>query len=113
MYAEGNFIEKASDTHPYLQTGEATYGKADHRSRDSIPTRTLGKRPSACSFHLIRTIRSNFGGMPIDLLSTSATACDHPPPHVSLKATAFSGNQRRVSAGRSDKCFVNYQSWCW
>ncbi|APD47746.1 peptidase [Synechococcus sp. CS-602] len=67
MYAEGNFIE-ASDTTPYLQTGEAKYGKPII-DRVIHPDTTLGETAKCVLVSFDSTIRSNLSvGMPIDLI---------------------------------------------
>lgn len=67
LYAEGNFIEAGLET-PFLQTGEAKYGK---------PILDLGVNPGACIEDVTKcvlvsydsTMLSNLSvGMPIDLL---------------------------------------------
>jgi putative proteasome-type protease len=68
IYAEGNFIEAGLDT-PYLQTGEAKYGKP---ILDRVITRSTnladGAKCVLVSFD--STMRSNLSvGMPIDLVS--------------------------------------------
>ena len=67
IYAEGNFIEAGEDT-PFLQTGEAKYGKPII-DRVIAPTTTLtdGTKCTLVSFD--STMRSNMSvGMPIDLV---------------------------------------------
>ena len=67
IYAEGNFIEAGHDT-PFLQTGEAKYGKP---IIDRVITRQT-KLPDATKCVLVSfdsTMRSNLSvGMPIDLI---------------------------------------------
>lgn len=67
VYAEGNFIEAGEDT-PFLQTGEAKYGKP---IIDRVITRKASL-PDATKCILVSfdsTMRSNISvGMPIDLL---------------------------------------------
>ncbi len=68
IYAEGNFIEAGTDT-PYLQTGEAKYGKPI-LDRVITPLTTLS---DACKCVLVSfdsTMRSNLSvAMPIDLVA--------------------------------------------
>ncbi|WP_216904168.1 peptidase [Synechococcus sp. CCY 9618] len=67
MYAEGNFIEASDDT-PYLQTGEAKYGKPiiDRVIHPDIP---LAEAAKCVLVSFDSTMRSNLSvGMPIDLI---------------------------------------------
>ena len=67
VYAEGNFIEAGEDT-PFLQTGEAKYGKPII-DRVIAPDTTLGDAAKCVLVSFDSTMRSNLSvGMPIDLL---------------------------------------------
>lgn len=67
IYAEGNFIEAGDDT-PFLQTGEAKYGKPII-DRVIVPTTTLPDAIKCVLVSFDSTMRSNLSvGMPIDLL---------------------------------------------
>lgn len=67
IYAEGNFIEAGQDT-PFLQTGEAKYGKPII-DRVLAPTTTLANATKCVLVSFDSTMRSNLSvGMPIDLL---------------------------------------------
>jgi putative proteasome-type protease len=67
MYAEGNFIEAGADT-PFLQTGEAKYGKPII-DRVIHPDTTLAQAAKCVLVSFDSTMRSNLSvGMPIDLL---------------------------------------------
>jgi len=66
IYAEGNFIEAGDDT-PFLQTGEAKYGKPII-DRVVVPTTTLADATKCLLVSFDSTMRSNLSvGMPIDL----------------------------------------------
>jgi putative proteasome-type protease len=66
IYAEGNFIEAGDDT-PFLQTGEAKYGKPII-DRVLAPTTTLADATKCVLVSFDSTMRSNLSvGMPIDL----------------------------------------------
>ena len=66
-YAEGNFIEAGDDT-PFLQTGEAKYGKPII-DRVLAPTTTLADATKCLLVSFDSTMRSNLSvGMPIDLV---------------------------------------------
>jgi putative proteasome-type protease len=66
-YAEGNFIEAGSET-PFLQTGEAKYGKPII-DRVITPTTSLDDATKCILVSFDSTMRSNLSvGMPIDLL---------------------------------------------
>lgn len=66
-YAEGNFIEAGEDT-PFLQTGEAKYGKPII-DRVLSPTTTLADATKCILVSFDSTMRSNLSvGMPIDLV---------------------------------------------
>ena len=67
IYAEGNFIEAGADT-PFLQTGEAKYGKP---IIDPVltPATTLADATKCILVSFDSTMRSNLSvGMPIDLV---------------------------------------------
>jgi putative proteasome-type protease len=67
IYAEGNFIEAGTDT-PYLQTGEAKYGKPilDRVIKHDTPLADVAK---CVLVSFDSTMRSNLSvGMPIDLI---------------------------------------------
>jgi putative proteasome-type protease len=67
IYAEGNFIEAGTDT-PFLQTGEAKYGKP---IIDPVlaPATTLADATKCILVSFDSTMRSNLSvGMPIDLV---------------------------------------------
>ncbi len=67
IYAEGNFIEAGIDT-PFLQTGEAKYGKPII-DRVITPATSLADGVKCLSISFDSTLRSNLSvGMPIDLL---------------------------------------------
>ena len=67
IYAEGNFIEAGEDT-PFLQTGEAKYGKPII-DRVVVPTTTLADATKCVLVSFDSTMRSNLSvGMPIDLV---------------------------------------------
>jgi putative proteasome-type protease len=67
IYAEGNFIEAGADT-PFLQTGEAKYGKPII-DRVISPTTTLADATKCTLVSFDSTMRSNLSvGMPIDLI---------------------------------------------
>jgi putative proteasome-type protease len=67
IYAEGNFIEAGDDT-PFLQTGEAKYGKPII-DRVLAPTTTLADATKCILVSFDSTMRSNLSvGMPIDLV---------------------------------------------
>lgn len=67
IYAEGNFIEAGDDT-PFLQTGEAKYGKPII-NRVLAPTTTLADATKCILVSFDSTMRSNLSvGMPIDLV---------------------------------------------
>src|SRR4029077_18475698 len=67
IYAEGNFIEAGDDT-PFLQTGEAKYGKPII-DRVLAPTTTLANATKCVLVSFDSTMRSNLSvGMPIDLV---------------------------------------------
>jgi putative proteasome-type protease len=67
IYAEGNFIEAGVDT-PFLQTGEAKYGKPII-DRVITPSTTLADATKCILVSFDSTMRSNLSvGMPIDLV---------------------------------------------
>jgi putative proteasome-type protease len=67
VYAEGNFIEAGADT-PFLQTGEAKYGKPII-DRVVAPDTTLADATKCVLVSFDSTMRSNMSvGMPIDLV---------------------------------------------
>jgi len=67
VYAEGNFIEAGDET-PFLQTGEAKYGKPII-DRVIAPTTTLADATKSILVSFDSTMRSNMSvGMPIDLV---------------------------------------------
>jgi len=67
IYAEGNFIEAGDDT-PFLQTGEAKYGKPII-DRVLAPGTTLAHATKCVLVSFDSTMRSNLSvGMPIDLV---------------------------------------------
>jgi putative proteasome-type protease len=66
-YAEGNFIEAGAET-PFLQTGEAKYGKPII-DRVITPTTSLNDATKCVLVSFDSTMRSNLSvGMPIDLI---------------------------------------------
>ncbi len=68
IYAEGNFIEAGPDT-PFLQTGEAKYGKPII-DRVITPSTNLPDAMKCVLVSFDSTMRSNLSvGMPIDLVS--------------------------------------------
>jgi len=67
IYAEGNFIEAGDDT-PFLQTGEAKYGKPII-DRVIVSTTSLAEATKCVLVSFDSTMRSNLSvGMPIDLV---------------------------------------------
>ena len=67
IYAEGNFIEAGAET-PFLQTGEAKYGKPII-DRVITPSTSLADGIKCLLISFDSTLRSNLSvGMPIDLL---------------------------------------------
>lgn len=67
IYAEGNFIEAGADT-PFLQTGEAKYGKPII-DRVITPATALADATKCILVSFDSTMRSNLSvGMPIDLV---------------------------------------------
>jgi len=67
IYSEGNFIEAGQDT-PFLQTGEAKYGKPII-DRVITPTTSLADATKCVLVSFDSTMRSNLSvGMPIDLI---------------------------------------------
>lgn len=67
IYAEGTFIEAGADT-PYLQTGEAKYGKPI-LDRVITPSTSLADATKCVLVSFDSTMRSNLSvGMPIDFL---------------------------------------------
>src|SRR6185369_10780411 len=67
IYAEGNFIEAGDDT-PFLQTGEAKYGKPII-DRVIVPATSLADATKCVLVSFDSTMRSNLSvGMPIDLV---------------------------------------------
>jgi putative proteasome-type protease len=67
IYAEGNFIEAGVDT-PFLQTGEAKYGKPI-LDRVITPSTSLTEASKCVLVSFDSTMRSNMSvGMPIDLI---------------------------------------------
>ncbi len=67
IYAEGNFIEAGTET-PYLQTGEAKYGKPII-DRVITPATTLADASKCVLVSFDSTMRSNLSvAMPIDLV---------------------------------------------
>jgi putative proteasome-type protease len=67
IYAEGNFIEAGQET-PFLQTGEAKYGKPII-DRVITPATTLADAAKCTLVSFDSTMRSNLSvGMPIDLV---------------------------------------------
>jgi putative proteasome-type protease len=67
IYAEGNFIEAGDDT-PFLQTGEAQYGKPI-LDRVISPATSLPEASKCVLVSFDSTMRSNLSvGMPIDLI---------------------------------------------
>jgi putative proteasome-type protease len=67
IYAEGNFIEASAET-PFLQTGEAKYGKPI-LDRVITPPTSLSDASKCVLVSFDSTMRSNLSvGMPIDLV---------------------------------------------
>jgi putative proteasome-type protease len=67
IYSEGNFIEAGEDT-PFLQTGEAKYGKPII-DRVITPATTMADATKCVLVSFDSTMRSNLSvGMPIDLI---------------------------------------------
>lgn len=68
IYAEGTFIEAGADT-PYLQTGEAKYGKPILDRVVTTPSTSLADATKCALVSFDSTMRSNLSvGMPIDLV---------------------------------------------
>lgn len=80
LYPQGNFIEATQDT-PYLQIGEAKYGKPilDRVIRDDTP---LAQAIKCTLISFDSTIRSNLSvGLPLDLLWQLRDDFRFPPRH--------------------------------
>jgi putative proteasome-type protease len=80
VYPQGNFIEATADT-PYLQIGEAKYGKPiiDRVIRHDTP---LAQAIKCTLISFDSTIRSNLSvGLPIDLLWQQRDDFDFAPRH--------------------------------
>jgi putative proteasome-type protease len=103
IYAEGNFIEAGDDT-PFLQTGEAKYGKP---IIDRVIQRTtsLADATKCVLVSFDSTMRSNISvGMPIDLLCYERDALQvrmrrrfHPhDPYFDALSNAWSEGTREV-----------------
>jgi putative proteasome-type protease len=103
IYAEGNFIEAGDDT-PFLQTGEAKYGKP---IIDRVIQRTtsLADATKCVLVSFDSTMRSNISvGMPIDLLCYERDALQvrmrrrfHPhDPYFDALSNAWSEGTRQV-----------------
>ncbi|MDQ6619803.1 MAG: peptidase [Pseudomonadota bacterium] len=103
IYAEGNFIEAGEDT-PFLQTGEAKYGKP---IIDRVITRrtNLADATKCVLVSFDSTMRSNISvGMPIDLLCyerdslevTMRRRFEHHDPYVDALSKAWSEGTREV-----------------
>ena len=106
IYAEGNFIEAGDDT-PFLQTGEAKYGKP---IIDRVITGRSTSLRDAMKCVLVSfdsTMRSNISvGMPIDLLCYERDSLEvrrrrrfeHHDPYFDALSKAWSEGTREVFA---------------
>ena len=101
IYAEGNFIEAGADT-PFLQTGEAKYGKPII-DRVITPATTLADATKCILVSFDSTMRSNLSvGMPIDLVCYERDSLGD--PHAAPLRTGrrlFHGAKRRMERGRA------------
>ncbi|MCT0217778.1 peptidase [Synechococcus sp. CS-1329] len=106
IYAEGNFIEASEDT-PFLQTGEAKYGKPII-DRVITPTTTMADATKCVLVSFDSTMRSNLSvGMPIDLIcyERGSLAIHHRrrfhdgDPYFSALSTGWSAGVRQAFRG--------------
>jgi len=109
IYAEGNFIEAGSDT-PFLQTGEAKYGKPII-DRVIRPSTDLAAATKCVLVSFDSTMRSNLSvGMPIDLICYERDSLrvsmrrrfEHHDAYFSALSNAWSEGTRRVFAQLPD-----------
>jgi putative proteasome-type protease len=103
IYAEGNFIEAGQDT-PFLQTGEAKYGKPII-DRVLTPKTSLADATKCTLVSFDSTMRSNLSvGMPIDLVCYEKDSLrvgkrrrfDQGDPYFTALSTEWSEGVRRV-----------------
>jgi len=103
IYAEGNFIEAGADT-PFLQTGEAKYGKPII-DRVITPTTALADATKCILVSFDSTMRSNLSvGMPIDLVCYERDSFvvrmrrrfEHSDPYFTALSAAWREGVRKV-----------------
>lgn len=103
IYAEGNFIEAGTDT-PFLQTGEAKYGKPI-LDRVITPATALAEATKCILVSFDSTMRSNLSvGMPIDLVCYEQDSLEvrmrrrfeHSDPYFTALSAAWRDGVRRV-----------------
>ena len=101
IYAEGNFIEAGDDT-PFLQTGEAKYGKPII-DRVIAPTTTLADATKCILVSFDSTMRSNLSvGMPIDLVCYERDSLEiRMRRRFDAGRRVFHGAERRLERGRT------------
>ena len=98
IYAEGNFIEAAEET-PFLQTGEAKYGKPII-DRVIAPATTLADATKCILVSFDSTMRSNLSvGMPIDLVCYEATVSRSASGVASTREMRISRHSGRLERG--------------
>jgi putative proteasome-type protease len=109
IYAEGNFIEAGIDT-PFLQTGEAKYGKPII-DRVIRPATDLAAATKCVLVSFDSTMRSNLSvGMPIDLICYERDSLrismrrrfEHHDAYFSSLSNAWSEGTRKVFAQLPD-----------
>ncbi len=109
IYAEGNFIEAGIDT-PFLQTGEAKYGKPII-DRVIRPSTDLAAATKCVLVSFDSTMRSNLSvGMPIDLICYERDSLrvnmrrrfEHHDAYFSALSNAWSEGTRKVFAQLPD-----------
>ncbi|MEO8739194.1 MAG: peptidase [Casimicrobiaceae bacterium] len=109
IYSEGNFIEAGIDT-PFLQTGEAKYGKPII-DRVIRPTTDLAAATKCVLVSFDSTMRSNLSvGMPIDLICYERDSLrvamrrrfEHHDAYFSALSNAWSEGTRNVFAQLPD-----------
>src|SRR5689334_9021374 len=103
VYAEGNFIEAGADT-PYLQTGEAKYGKPI-LDRVITPATALADATKCILVSFDSTMRSNLSvGMPLDLVCYERDSLElrmrrrfeQSDPYFTMLSAEWSEGVRRV-----------------
>ena len=103
VYAEGNFIEAGADT-PYLQTGEAKYGKPI-LDRVITPATALADATKCILVSFDSTMRSNLTvGMPLDLVCYERDSLElrmrrrfeQSDPYFAMLSAEWSEGVRRV-----------------